>query len=59
MYQAKTGIHELPTGKGPDINIILHSNKYIERCSLNQTKQAKTYSLFTLEFYPVQTCFSV
>lgn len=39
MYQAKTGIHELPTGKGPDINIILHSNKYIERCSFLEPNQ--------------------
>lgn len=41
MYQAKTGVHELPTGKGPDINIILHSNKYIERFSFLEPKQAK------------------
>ena len=39
LYQAKTGVHELPTGKGPDINIILHSNKYIERFSFLEPKQ--------------------
>lgn len=39
MYQAKTGIHEPPTGKGPDINIILHSNKHIERCNFLEPKQ--------------------
>ena len=39
MYQAKTGVHEHPTGKGPDINIILRSNKYIERCSFLEPKQ--------------------
>lgn len=54
MYQANTGAYEPPTGKCPDINLILHRYRYIERRSFLEPKQRKEpHSLFTLAFYPV------
>lgn len=53
MYQANTDAYEPPTGKCPDINLILHSYRYTERWSFFKPKQTnqKTHSLLSFTPY--------
>lgn len=58
MYQANTGAYEPPTGKCPDINLILHRYRYIERRSFLEPKQRTPRPLY-FSVLPCNTSFSM